>query len=144
MNQKYLFDNDRLPCHTSDPTLSGEATTPSSLEQRAVRRSLDSCVVSIENTDTTSSTVVLIVTHYCVTVIIVRLALATALITLKCATPPWRRSVRLVGRSEVVTMLSEAHGASPDRLARLCLRGSVRRVDAIRLARVYRFKAVNF
>ena len=141
MNRKALLDNDRLLCQTSDPTLSEEATTSSSLEQRAVRRDLwlpAWCQWKY-------STVVLIVTHYCVTVIIVRLALATA-----------RRSSerrRLGdGASEDVTKLSEAHGASRDRLSRLCrcrfrlcLCGSLRRLGiAIRLARAYQLEVVIF
>ena len=151
-DRKALFDNDRLPCRTSDPILSEEATKYSSLNNvqyvaisgflRGVNR----------RTDTTSSTVVLIVTHYYVTVIMVRLALATALIALKQMTLSWRRSVRLVGRSEDDTKLSEAHRASQDLLARfcrrrfqLCLRGRLCRVRVvIRLSRVYHLEVIIF
>ena len=40
MNRKAFFDNDRSPCRPSDSTLSEEATTPSSIKQRAVLRDL--------------------------------------------------------------------------------------------------------
>uniref|UniRef100_M4B365 RxLR effector candidate protein n=1 Tax=Hyaloperonospora arabidopsidis (strain Emoy2) TaxID=559515 RepID=M4B365_HYAAE len=52
--------------------------------------------------------------HYCITVTLVRLALASALIALKRTTPPWRRSFRLVGLSKMSRALSEAHGATRD------------------------------
>ena len=144
MNRKALFDNDRLP---------GQAIPHSLRRQPRLILWSNAQYVAISgflrgvngSTDTTSSTVVLVVKKYCVTVIIVRLALVTALIALKRTTPPWRRSVRLVGRSDDVTTLSEAHGASRDQFAwlcrrrfRLCLRGSLRRLRvAIRPARVY-------
>ena len=66
-----------------DPTFAEEALTPFSWKLRAICRDLWLLRGVNKSTDATNGTVVLIVTHHCITVITIKLALATALRTVE-------------------------------------------------------------